>query len=193
MGDGILKSNDHNSSADSIDLDGSEHVFRPVEPKFNKIDLNKVDFSSFISSDNKSIRDVNTTLLESSYKNNIAIVDNIASGSSHSHINKTCEKGRVKRGEGADPSKPPCKKAKVLRLERKKEKLTQSGVNIECALKSKNEKNKDVEKSLETFLNEIPNECKHRLNVSRFSYFLYIFFYQLCKIVILLDYFGQSK
>jgi arginyl-tRNA---protein transferase len=62
---------------------------------------------------------------------------------------------------GPDPSKPVCKKAKVLRLERRKQKLLAAGRPVDQAMPSKN-----VEKTLEDFLNEVPTEhCAHKLKV----------------------------
>lgn len=60
---------------------------------------------------------------------------------------------------GADPNKPPCKKAKVLRLEKKQQKMLQRGMNLET-LAAKN-----TTKSLDDFLNEISENSKHKLKV----------------------------
>ena len=75
-------------------------------------------------------------------------------------------------GLGADPSKPPCKKAKQLRLERKQQRLAQ---RQEAADTAQNHgkaamnagKSKNEPKSLEEFiLDAIPGqEPKHRLEV----------------------------
>lgn len=64
----------------------------------------------------------------------------------------------------------PPKKAKLLRIERKREKLIQKGLNAEeIEQKMKEAKGKNVEKSLEDFLDEAPKEddqAAHRLKVS---------------------------
>ncbi|VEN52610.1 unnamed protein product [Callosobruchus maculatus] len=57
-----------------------------------------------------------------------------------------------------DQSRPPCKKAKILRLERKKEKLMKKGLILE-------EKVPEPPKSIEQFIEEIPNEVKGKLKI----------------------------
>ncbi|XP_062555478.1 arginyl-tRNA--protein transferase 1 isoform X2 [Armigeres subalbatus] len=63
----------------------------------------------------------------------------------------------------------PPKKAKLLRIERKREKLIQKGLNVEeINQKMRDAKGKNVEKSLEDFLNEEPQEgdqAAHRLKL----------------------------
>ncbi|XP_050298320.1 arginyl-tRNA--protein transferase 1 isoform X4 [Anthonomus grandis grandis] len=74
---------------------------------------------------------------------------------------KTCDKKVIKEGQGADPNRPPCQKAKVLRLERKKEKLLKRGMDVD----SINKPHPDKAKSLEQFLKEIPSAAKHKLKI----------------------------
>nr|CAH7763148.1 unnamed protein product [Callosobruchus chinensis] len=57
-----------------------------------------------------------------------------------------------------DQSRPPCKKAKILRLERKKEKLMKKGLQLE-------EKVPKPPKSIEQFIEEIPDELKGKLKI----------------------------
>lgn len=64
-------------------------------------------------------------------------------------------------GTGADPAKSPCKKAKQLRWKRKLEKLKEKGVDVGTL--SSTEKNK--EKQMEDFINELPKEYQKRLEV----------------------------
>ena len=64
-----------------------------------------------------------------------------------------------KSGVGADPTKPPCKKAKLVRMERKKEKLLKRGMSLE-KIEVRNE-----QKSLEEFLNEVSQDGKHKFKV----------------------------
>lgn len=61
---------------------------------------------------------------------------------------------------GPDSSKPPCKKAKLVRLERKMEKLHQKGLKLDI------EKKKPEVKSLEDFINGIRENSKCKLKVS---------------------------
>lgn len=64
-------------------------------------------------------------------------------------------------GTGPDPNKAPCKKAKQLRRERKLEKLKEKDVNITTL----SNVNKNKEKRLEDFINELPKEFQQRLQV----------------------------
>ncbi|XP_063537097.1 arginyl-tRNA--protein transferase 1 isoform X1 [Cydia strobilella] len=67
----------------------------------------------------------------------------------------------MKKGEGYDPAKAPSKKAKQLRLERKMEKLKEKGIDIN----SLSNTNKNKEKEVEDFINELPDDVKHKLEI----------------------------
>lgn len=67
---------------------------------------------------------------------------------------------QYKKGDGADPTKPPCKKAKLLRLERKQEKLLKRGMSLEKL------NTEPQTKTLKQFLEDIPKDAKHKLTVS---------------------------
>ncbi|KAJ8927850.1 hypothetical protein NQ314_019652, partial [Rhamnusium bicolor] len=77
------------------------------------------------------------------------------------HKKKFNLKSGFREGVGADSSKPPCKKAKLLRLERKKEKLLKKGENFERATPVG-----QVEKTIEQFLDEFPQNSKHKLRIT---------------------------
>lgn len=62
---------------------------------------------------------------------------------------------------GPDPSRPLCKKAKELRLERKKAKLAEKGLTLSSPVGVK----ANQEKNLEQFLAEEPVDTKHKLKV----------------------------
>lgn len=64
------------------------------------------------------------------------------------------------QGEGDKPSNP--KKAKLIRLERKKQKLAAKGQTLDDV---QPKKSGNVEKSLEDFLGDEPIDGKHRLEV----------------------------
>lgn len=66
----------------------------------------------------------------------------------------------IRKGLGADPSKPVCKKAKLMRLERKQQMSANHGMKIN---KSQTE---SAVKTLEHFLTEVPADSKHKLQVS---------------------------
>uniref|UniRef100_A0A336LEQ1 CSON008175 protein n=1 Tax=Culicoides sonorensis TaxID=179676 RepID=A0A336LEQ1_CULSO len=61
---------------------------------------------------------------------------------------------------GPDPSKPPCKKAKELRLERKIAKLAEKGLTLPSSNVKSNQ-----EKTLEQFLSEQPDDGIHKLKL----------------------------
>ncbi|KAK9719464.1 Arginine-tRNA-protein transferase, C terminus [Popillia japonica] len=65
----------------------------------------------------------------------------------------------VKKGLGADPSKLPCKKAKLLRIEKKQQKMQEKGLNYVRA----NVKNEV--KSLEQLLYDFPENCGDKLKI----------------------------
>lgn len=83
-------------------------------------------------------------------------IKNVVDASKPGGDEKQCE-SKV----GPDPSRPPCKKAKELRLERKKAKLAEKGLPLPTASVAK----ASQEKSLEQFLAEEPSEAKHKLKV----------------------------
>ena len=69
-------------------------------------------------------------------------------------------------------SSAPCKKARIARIERKKEKLALKGLSLDDVMKDRASKN--VEKTLEDFLNEEPKEeCAHKLKVCQFMICLF--------------------
>lgn len=67
-----------------------------------------------------------------------------------------------KLGSGADPNKPPCKKAKLLRLEKKREKMLQQDKNYEVT------NSVSTQKSLTDFLNDISSTSQHKLKPKPF-------------------------
>lgn len=63
-----------------------------------------------------------------------------------------------------DPNRPLCKKAKLLRQERRESKLAQSTLSLASL---ENKKTVPLAKSLEDYLNEaLPDSPAHRLQVS---------------------------
>lgn len=181
LSDGLLKRNEGPQQDD--DIDDNEHMFMPEQPA--DVELSKIDFSSAkddISeskdnfSGNFANKDGNLVSDESFSESNVLSNKRDLKGN-RNNMRETVESlpcsgegiikrdspSFVKKGEGADPSKPPCKKAKLLRLERKKQKLLEKGIVWT------GDESKEVGmtgKSLEEFLNEMPNELKHKLQVS---------------------------
>ncbi|XP_054267568.1 arginyl-tRNA--protein transferase 1-like isoform X1 [Macrosteles quadrilineatus] len=83
-------------------------------------------------------------------------------GKTDASVKPQARKG-TRPGDGMDPNRPKCKKAKLLRQERKEKKLAQMGT-----LPPEKEKNKPAPtvKSLEDFLNEpLPENPAHRLEI----------------------------
>ncbi|KAI8433118.1 hypothetical protein MSG28_013968 [Choristoneura fumiferana] len=72
-----------------------------------------------------------------------------------------CQQKEVKKGDGPDPAKAPHKKAKQMRRERTLEKLKEKGIDITTL----NNTNKNKEKQVEDFINELPNDVKLKLEV----------------------------
>ncbi|XP_045775221.1 arginyl-tRNA--protein transferase 1 isoform X1 [Maniola jurtina] len=72
-------------------------------------------------------------------------------------------KPKVKKEQvaGPDPTKAPCKKAKQLRRERMLEKLKKKGIDVSTVANS----NKNNEKQIEDFINELPSEVKRKLEI----------------------------
>lgn len=68
-----------------------------------------------------------------------------------------------KAGDGADLTKPQCKKAKQLRLERKRDKLALQGIDFEIPKKNK----KNCQKSIEDLLNDFNADGVHKLKVNK--------------------------
>jgi arginine-tRNA-protein transferase len=71
-------------------------------------------------------------------------------------------------GIGPDANRPPCKKAKLIRLERKYQKLLNQGLTQEAADAILNQRKSQQQegKSLEDLLNEpLPPNPAHRLEV----------------------------
>lgn len=74
-------------------------------------------------------------------------------------------------GDGPDPAKVPHKKAKQMRRERTLEKLKEKGIDITTL--SNTSKNK--EKQVEDFINELPDDVKHKLEVKFTSDYLILY------------------
>ncbi|XP_044739913.1 arginyl-tRNA--protein transferase 1 [Chrysoperla carnea] len=68
--------------------------------------------------------------------------------------------------EGMDVTKPPCKKAKLMRIERKRQKLVAAGIDPETVQQqTQKTKPQNEAKSLEQFLSELPENTKHKLRL----------------------------
>lgn len=103
----------------------------------------------------------------------ILIHFSISEPSQSKSVSKFPTKNVFKEGVGADTSKPPCKKAKLLRLERKKEKLLKQGLSLEKREPAQ------PQKSIEQCLEEVSQNSKHKLRVSsalktHFKKYLYV-------------------
>lgn len=165
LNDGILHNNEKTSESESgNDGDNLQFLMREMpETKFDysnlysiltqtPLVLNKPDNPACCSSMNDS-------------------TNNIVSGTSPESTGTKNQSDKsplssVKKGLGADPNKHPCKKAKLMRRERKQQKLNEKGINF--AQPSAN----NEAKTLEQFVYDIPDSCKDKLKVSEFTVIL---------------------
>ncbi|XP_046969534.1 arginyl-tRNA--protein transferase 1 isoform X1 [Vanessa cardui] len=76
-------------------------------------------------------------------------------------IKDKCTKLNQNKVAGPDPTKGPCKKAKLIRRQRMLEKLKNKGVDIN----SLDTTNKNKEKQIEDFINELPNEVTRKFEI----------------------------
>lgn len=93
----------------------------------------------------------------------------LASGSAQCSSDLVPEK-LCKAGDGVDLTKPKCKKAKQLRLERKRDKLALQGIDFE--IPKKNSKN-NCQKSIEDLLNDFNPDGVHKLKVN-FNFLIFL-------------------
>lgn len=75
------------------------------------------------------------------------------------------KKKHVTPGKGADPSKPPSRKAKELRRERKQLKLAASGETMETSSKQVSKKSPAPHNLIELVRLPDPRECQHKMEV----------------------------
>ncbi|XP_022122266.2 arginyl-tRNA--protein transferase 1 isoform X1 [Pieris rapae] len=78
---------------------------------------------------------------------------NYKSGSDKIKVNSNTE-------QGPDPTKPSCKKAKQMRIERKLEKLKAQGKDINIVTNTRSK-----EKQIEDFIKDLPEETKNKLEI----------------------------
>ncbi|XP_044759815.1 arginyl-tRNA--protein transferase 1 [Coccinella septempunctata] len=108
--------------------------------------------ASVVSSDNKKTEILdNTNSIPGTPETNLKVVqpDNVS----------TLKQRAVKKGLGPDPNRPPCKKAKILRYEKKMKKCESLDQSIETQTQ------KSECKSLEEFLNDVSSDDKHKLTL----------------------------
>ncbi|XP_038048103.1 arginyl-tRNA--protein transferase 1-like isoform X2 [Patiria miniata] len=73
-------------------------------------------------------------------------------------------KKHPKPGHGADPSKPPCKKAKELRHQQRLERLSQTGTEVPLDDRKKSNEPKSLEELIQE-VEKASHGCKHKLEV----------------------------
>ncbi|KAJ8923364.1 hypothetical protein NQ315_001922 [Exocentrus adspersus] len=155
--DGVLNKNEATAETHRNDEQDNPEVIIKDRPNVNfsridtsQVEMNKpqVDIKGFIKDQicDKTIR--------------IAQESTCDPSSSNSTLQRKYDlKNTYREGVGADTSKPPCKKAKLLRFERKKEKLGKCGLSLG--------KKDPVQfgKSIEQLMEEVSNDssCKLRL------------------------------
>ncbi|XP_057667014.1 arginyl-tRNA--protein transferase 1 isoform X3 [Diorhabda carinulata] len=130
----------------------------------------KMNLSDLSASISNSIQQNNLTSIETPSTSNTDEIDLNEMDNSQQKTEKICDKASnssqlkvntktpLKVGVGADPTKPPCKKAKILRIERKKAK----GLQFQKSPPVSNQK------SLEQFLEEVSQNDKKKLRPKQF-------------------------
>ncbi|CAH2043609.1 unnamed protein product, partial [Iphiclides podalirius] len=120
-----------------------------VEPKRDPQNINIQDVA-VSQEDPSSIsivkRDVKGTSLNRSIYNAVPASSNVAP---------------PQKDMGMDITKAPCKKAKLLRHEKRLQKLKEKGVDISVLINT----NKNNEKQIEDIINELPEIVKHKLEI----------------------------
>ncbi|XP_077285005.1 arginyltransferase 1 isoform X3 [Arctopsyche grandis] len=83
---------------------------------------------------------------------------------SSTDINEGNEESRTgtKKGIGADPNRAPCKKAKLIRLEKKQAKIKSKDT---AKVESGSIKSQNYEKQFEDYLTELPEDIRNRLQI----------------------------
>ncbi|XP_075211116.1 arginyltransferase 1 isoform X3 [Lycorma delicatula] len=135
---------------------------KSIDPSFEK--LMNTDAVVAVEESRKIHSEINSESASDSFGDKSIIpADSFGECSSNSEPSAIFKR-TSKPAVGADPSRPACKKAKILRLERKKQKLQNKGLNEEEVAKKLCEKTVPSEKSLEDFINEpLPTNPAHQL------------------------------
>jgi len=147
----------------------SSAVLNSVEPVLqDRLSVNEDGTNKITSSDEDSqIHISSVPKISSSTSNNSEVPPAVSLGRAEEKISDEFLKPQAKKGarpgDGMDPSRPICKKAKLLRKEKKEKKLAQMGT-----LPTEAQKNKTTPapKTLEDILNEpLPENPAHRLEI----------------------------
>ncbi|XP_075211124.1 arginyltransferase 1 isoform X4 [Lycorma delicatula] len=139
---------------------------KSIDPSFEK--LMNTDAVVAVEESRKIHSEINSESASDSFGDKSIIpADSFGECSSNSEPSAIFKR-TSKPAVGADPSRPACKKAKILRLERKKQKLQNKGLNEEEVAKKLCEKTVPSEKSLEDFINEpLPTNPAHQLELEK--------------------------
>lgn len=159
--DGIVDKSNTSSTeqkqAEQLSTDCSNHQIELHTPK-TEFDLENVNDIVMQSKDEA----------DADFKDNTDSKTAIAETVAFSFGNKSseeCNSASKSNPIGPDPSKPLRKKAKFMRMERKADKLTQSNQPNNKLLKKSP---KNIEKNLESLLNEVQGKSRHKLEVNCF-------------------------
>ncbi|XP_066246856.1 arginyl-tRNA--protein transferase 1 isoform X2 [Euwallacea similis] len=157
LNDGIFTKN----NLQNIEEDNTESLSVPGYDKQNSIKLNRsvIAENCSLSSDADPKLSINDSCPVLTSKKSDVATETRQQNSNISSASKSIKK-QFKEGNGADPNKPPPKKAKLMRLEKKREKLLQKGLEIQSS--TTNNANNRV-KTLKEFLEEIPCSTKHKI------------------------------
>ncbi|XP_041982131.1 arginyl-tRNA--protein transferase 1 [Aricia agestis] len=129
-----------NASGDlKMDQGEGREVFVENKIKQQNVDLSKVNFKE------KKLKE-----------------DATESASSTDKLESTQKVEEIKNKDaGPDPTKALCKKAKLMRRERRLEKLKLKGIDVSTI----EDRSKDKEKQVEDFINEVPEDIMKKLEV----------------------------
>ncbi|KAL3273609.1 hypothetical protein HHI36_015041 [Cryptolaemus montrouzieri] len=123
-----------------------------------------VDFTNITQMEDDELKDQNDKIRDIDIKLNVVqnseSVNRIGSDSPKGDCSSPKAKA-IKKGVGVDPNKPPCKKAKIMRREKKLNKLGNSGNKIEQSSVNQQQQIK----SLEQFMEEVSADDKHKLTI----------------------------
>nr|AEE62793.1 unknown [Dendroctonus ponderosae] len=163
LNDGVFNKNTytHQQDESTIQMPGFNKVSTIIdlyqEITTEEGNLNNITYNEVKDTDGD--KHLAQTSIDNGTKKSNAFADSINTSSLPIYNKKG-----LKEGTGADPTRPPCKKAKLLRLEKKKDKLSLKGEQLPLAPKSNG-----TEKSLRQFLEDVQPSFKHKLKLKLIS------------------------
>ncbi|XP_066139751.1 arginyl-tRNA--protein transferase 1 isoform X1 [Euwallacea fornicatus] len=159
LNSGIFTKNNVQNTED----DNTESLLVPGYDKQSSIKLDRsvtAENCSLSADSDPKLSTTDSYPMQTSKKSAVVATETKQENSSNVLSASKSIKKQFKKGSGADPNKLPPKKAKLMRLEKKKEKLLQKGLELQPY--TTNNANNKV-KTLKEFLEEIPCSTKHKI------------------------------